>query len=88
MVKGVSRRVIVVQPDERDLFEQAIFLVRDYTVPRSRMVQEACRIADRYAGGRSARLRRRFSGVQLLCAFLLGAVLAGGVCALVPLLPA
>lgn len=34
MVKGVSRRVVVVQPDAHGLFEQAIFLVRDYTVPR------------------------------------------------------
>ena len=42
MVKGVSRRVVVVQPDAHGLFEQAIFLVRDYTVPRGDVVREAC----------------------------------------------
>ena len=30
MVRGVSRRVIVVKPEQPALFEQAIFLVRDY----------------------------------------------------------
>ena len=35
MVKGVSRRVIVVRPDNSGLFEQAIFLVRDYNAPRA-----------------------------------------------------
>ena len=29
MVKGISRRVVVVRPDEHGVFEQAIFLVRD-----------------------------------------------------------
>ena len=28
MVKGISRRVVVVRPDEHGVFEQAIFLVR------------------------------------------------------------
>ena len=41
MVKGVSRRVVVVRPDECGLFEQAIFLVRDYSAPRSDVVREA-----------------------------------------------
>lgn len=34
MVRGVSRRVIVVKPEQPALFEQAIFLVRDYNAPR------------------------------------------------------
>ena len=41
MVKGVSRRVVVVRPDECGLFEQAIFLVRDYSAPRSDVVRAA-----------------------------------------------
>ena len=45
MVRGVSRRVIVVKPEQPELFEQAIFLVRDYNAPRGDMVREACRIA-------------------------------------------
>ena len=40
MVKGVSRRVVVVRPDECGVFEQAIFLVRDYDAPRSDVVRE------------------------------------------------
>ena len=59
MVKGVSRRVVVVRPDECGVFEQAIFLVRDYSAPRSDVVREACRIASGYlAGGRRTRGRR------------------------------
>ena len=46
MVRGVSRRVIVVKPEQPALFEQAIFLVRDYNAPRGDMVREACRIAN------------------------------------------
>ena len=41
MVRGVSRRVIVVKPEQPALFEQAIFLVRDYNAPRGDMVREA-----------------------------------------------
>ena len=37
MVRGVSRRVIVVKPEQPALFEQAIFLVRDYDAPRGDM---------------------------------------------------
>ena len=51
MVRGVSRRVIVVKPEQPALFEQAIFLVRDYNAPRGDMVREVCR-AD---GGREER---------------------------------
>ena len=43
MVRGVSRRVIVVKPEQPALFEQAIFLVRDYNAPRGDMVREAHR---------------------------------------------
>ena len=34
MVKGVSRQVVVVKSTDADLFEQAIFLIRDGAVPR------------------------------------------------------
>ena len=76
MVKGISRRVVVVRPDEHGMFEQAIFLVRDCTVPRSDAVREACRIANRYVAGR--RTRRRSPWVRLAVAFASGAVLASG----------
>ncbi len=73
MVKGVSRRVVVVEPDEKALFDQAIFLVRDYTMPRGELVREACRIADGYL---KKRPRRRFSRRQLVLSFAFGAVIA------------
>ena len=34
MVKGVSRQVVVVKSMDADLFEQAIFLVRDGAIPK------------------------------------------------------
>lgn len=84
MVKGISRRVVVVRPDEHGMFEQAIFLVRDCTVPRSDAVREACRIANRYVAGRHT--RRRSPWVRLAMAFASGAVLASGVWAVLWLL--
>ena len=72
MVKGVSRRVVVVQPDAHGLFEQAIFLVRDYTVPRGDVVREACRIAKRVCGGTLRCYKRRFAFWQIACALCSG----------------
>jgi len=81
MVKGVSRRVVLVEPDEKALFDQAIFLVRDYTIPRSELVREACRIADGYLE-KKKRPKRRFSHGHLVFAFITGVVLASMVWAL------
>lgn len=41
MVKGISRRVVVVRPESGGPFEQAIFLVRDPAFPRGDAVREA-----------------------------------------------
>ena len=68
MVRGVSRRVIVVKPEQPTLFEQAIFLVRDYNAPRGDMVREACRIANSYLP-RRRRSRRKADGLSLLAGF-------------------
>lgn len=76
MVKGVSRRVVVVQPDTHDLFEQAIFLVRDYSAPRSALVREACKIANGYLVSGVSKRKRRFSGGHLIAAFAAGIVVA------------
>ena len=75
MVRGVSRRVIVVKPEQPALFEQAIFLVRDYNAPRGDMVREACRIAEGCLGSRRRR-PRRVSARLLPAAFALGALTA------------
>ncbi len=82
MVKGVSRRVVVVQPDEKALFDQAIFLVRDYTMPKSELVREACRIADGYLDKRKRHPRRRFSKRQLVISFFVGVFIASVVWAI------
>lgn len=82
MVKGISRRVVVVQPDQNGLFEQAIFLVRDYTAPRGDLVREACRIADEYLDSQRKRPCRRFTKLQLAAAFGLGVLLSSIVWAL------
>ena len=76
MVKGVSRRVVVVRPDECGLFEQAIFLVRDYSAPRSGVVREACRIANSYLMGRTARSRSKSAAWKLGLAFAAGVLVS------------
>lgn len=55
MVKGISRRVIVVRPASGSPFEQAFFLVRDAACPRGDAVREACRIAEGCLGTRRRR---------------------------------
>ena len=50
MVKGTSRRVIVVDSPDTELFEQAIFIVRNEVlsergVTAQMLVDEACRVA-------------------------------------------
>lgn len=51
MVKGISRQVILVRPQEAKLFEQAIFILRD-DVPREGISDEMLlREAQRAAAG-------------------------------------
>lgn len=60
MVRGTSRRVIVVESPDPNLFEQAIFIVRNDAfrkdgVTAQQLVDEACRVAKSYTrthGGR------------------------------------
>ncbi len=54
MVKGTSRRVIVVESPDPEYFEQAIFIVRNDVYERKgvtaqQVLGEACRIARGYA---------------------------------------
>lgn len=54
MVKGTSRRVIVVDSPDPNYFEQAIFIVRNDVFERQgitaqQVMGEACRIAQSYA---------------------------------------
>ena len=55
MVKGISRRVVVVESPDQRFFEQAIFIVRNDAagegVTAQELVDEAKRVARNYAGG-------------------------------------
>ncbi|MBQ5799312.1 MAG: hypothetical protein IKD01_05790 [Oscillospiraceae bacterium] len=68
MVRGMSRRVIVVDAPDTDLFEQAIFIVRNDALSREgvssqQLVDEACRVARSYtrSHGRPLPLVQRFA---------------------------
>lgn len=82
MVKGISRRVIVVHSPDPRFFEQAIFLLKEDALQREgitaqQVVQQAKEVADSY-------LRKNTparSKLQILCSWK-GWLwfLAGGVC--------
>ena len=62
MVKGISRRVVVVDSPDQRFFEQAIFIVRNDAagegVTAKELVEEARRVARNYAGGDHGRFSR------------------------------
>lgn len=84
MVKGISRRVVVVDSPDRKYFEQAIFIVRNDAagegVTSRELVEEARRVAQEYTGG--AGLHKRFDQLSPALWSLTGA----GACGLVWLL--
>ncbi len=66
MVKGVSKRVIVVKAPDPKIFEQAIFIVReDYAgaagVSEREVLREARKAAENYLGGSG---HRRLAGLR------------------------
>lgn len=67
MVKGISRRVVVLDAPDQRFFEQAIFIVRNDAagegVTSRELVEEARRVAHNYAagGGRGNRSWRTWS---------------------------
>ena len=83
MVKGTSRRVIVVDSPDPKLFEQAIFILRNDALSREgvtaeQLLAEACRIARGYAGGKAVK-RPLWQRVPPWCWLLLSALAAAGV---------
>ena len=57
MVKGTSKRVIVVKSPDPKYFEEAIFIVREEFmrspgVTKDKLLSEACRAADGYLGSK------------------------------------
>lgn len=78
MVKGVSRRVVVVRPEEGASFEQAIFIVKDGS--GQDVMREACAVAERYlrqSGTITRRWHRRFTLGQMFLSACAGAGAVG-----------
>ena len=75
MVKGLSRRVVVVDSPDQRFFEQAIFIVRNDAggegVTARELVEEARRVARGYTGG--SRLSRAWRELNPLVYTLIGA---------------
>jgi len=86
MVKGISKRVIVVRSPDPRIFEEAIFIVKEDIMTKDgvssdQLLQEAQRVADGYIRsqvGRNRKLRR----VPILAWVALGAVAATVLCCL------
>ena len=90
MVKGISRRVVVLDAPDGRFFEQAIFIVRNDASERGVSAQELVEEARRVARACAERTlappkNRRRSAAPLLCA-LFGAVSVALAWALVVLL--
>jgi hypothetical protein len=53
VVKGINKRIVVIRPQEKGLFEEAIFIVRGEASSETGctaedIIREACRAADVY----------------------------------------
>ncbi len=76
MVKGVSRRVVVVRPKNGATFEQAIFIVRDDRRGSQDILREACSVAESYIERTLHRLpQKRYTRIHLFGAGICGALL-------------
>lgn len=81
MVKGISRRVVVVDSPDQRFFEQAIFIVRNDAagegVTSRELVEEAKRVARSYAGSGHGRLSRAWRDLSPALYTLMGAAAIG-----------
>jgi len=81
MVKGISRRVVVVDSPDQRFFEQAIFIVRNDAagegVSAQELVEEAKRVARNYMGGERTGFSRAWREWSPLVFALMGAAAIG-----------
>ena len=81
MVKGISRRVVVVDSPDQRFFEQAIFIVRNDAagegVTSRELVEEAKRVARSYAGSGRGQLSRAWRDLSPALYALMGAAAIG-----------
>jgi len=78
LVKGISRRVVVVDSPDPNIFEQAIFIIRNDSadgVSSQQLVDQAVRIAKSYARTHTVP-RRRLQVTPLAAAFAGAAAIA------------
>ena len=77
MVKGISRRVVVVDAPEHRFFEQAIFIVRNDAagegITSRELVEEARRVAHNYASSGTSRFSNRWRTLNPIVYTLIGA---------------
>ena len=77
MVKGISRRVVVVDSPDQRFFEQAIFIVRNDAagegVTARELVEEARRVARNYTGGSHGRFSRSWRDLSPVVYTFMGA---------------
>ncbi len=61
MVKGVSRRVVVIKSPDKSVFEEAIFIVKedalDRGITRDEIVREAQKVANEYVASNRKKSR-------------------------------
>lgn len=89
MVKGISRRVVVVESPDQRFFEQAIFIVRNDAagegVTARELVEEAKRVAKNYAGGEHGRFSSAWRDLSPAMYTVIGSAAMGLVWLLVTL---
>lgn len=74
MVKGISRRVVVVKAPVGSIFDEAIFIMRDdlsTDVDSEELLREACFVADEYVRTNCSEKRRLFRKKTLFFALFL-----------------
>lgn len=76
MVKGISRQVIVVQNPDKELFEQAIFILKDSAVQKGGITDEMLLKEARKMMGNSAGKKRKLLHYGFLWA-LCGSAMTG-----------
>ncbi|WP_409969976.1 hypothetical protein RFF05_08805 [Bengtsoniella intestinalis] len=77
MVKGIARRVVVIDVADQHFFEQAIFIVRNGAVGEGvssqDLVEEARRVAETYTGTGTTVVRRLWTHLAPVAYGLCGA---------------
>ena len=83
MVKGTNKRVIVVRSPDPQMFEEAIFVVRDDFARRSgsdrQVMEQVRRTATEYAKRASGKRRSALQKLRILLFASAGALSAGAV---------